>query len=246
MIGKELGVTVHPYDDGSRDGMVDGRYTHGDGRQGVVEVTTYGDPEAFRTESIIAKIFPEKWVEPSLEWAWIVTIPIGVNPHEVKQRLLPTLQRCEREGIAAYYRLNWPPQWLTWFDERNIHLTGISTTNRSGAIDVMPDLSDGGAVPDTVEPLDAWIDAALLSDPVVVRHIDKLLVVPDVERHLYVRVDSSIMPFGALDLLAMRNDLTPSMPPAVPDGLTGLWFGTRWGLPLTWTRTTGWRRVSLS
>jgi len=175
----------------------------------------------------------------------MVHVPAGVHPGELERRLPAVLLRCEAEGIAGRYRHDPQPRWLDWFVEHDVSLTGVSETGRPGAVDVLPDLAMGGAVPNDAGPLIEWIEQVLIVDAVVQRRVTKLLAHPNVEeRHLFVRVDESSMDFGPFDVLGF-SDYVPDVVPELPADLDGLWLGARWGEPAYWHRPTGWRRASV-
>lgn len=244
VVSRFLGVDVQPHDDGSLPGMVDGRFSSSRG-SGVVEVTTFGNPKAFELESHLARRFPHDYTIPELNRAWHVTVPIGVDPSELPDRLPEVLKRCEEAGIEAYYRLDQVPEWLQWFDERGIRLTGARGSKCPGAVDVLPDLSGGGAVPHDASALERCIADEVLRDHVVVRHIEKLTGVPEVERHLFIRVDTTSVPFAAVDIMCFRTELVPANDPPIDRGIDGLWLAARWGSPLVWLRSSGWARANV-
>lgn len=244
VIRRVTGARVEPYDDNSRPRMVDGVMLYPDGRSGAIEVTTIGDPVSFESQSALADMFGEglRWDE--LEWAWVVYVPSGVSVRELHQRLRPTLSRCERMHIRDPDRLRDPPRWLQWFIDQGIGLAGFPESGRGGAVDVMPDLRDGGAVPTGATAVVGWVDVTLLADDRITRRLDKLLDHAADEHHLFVRTDPSAMKFPELYALTHADDV-PECDPAVPDGLDGLWLAGRWNAPLVWRRGVGWLRADV-
>lgn len=242
IIRRVLGVQVTPHDDGSEPRMVDGVFVCFGGGTGAVEVTTFGDPAALRSESVIAKLFGGGWTLDALQWSWIVNVGSEVNPYELAKRLPAALLRCEGENLKAYYWLDTPPDWLRWFEERDIGLSGSAETVRPGSVDVLPQ-GDGGGAPSDGEMLSAWINDELLVDPVVEKRLAKLLEHEADERHLVIRVDWTGLPFGVV--YSLMADYAPTADPSIPAGLNGLWLLPRFGSPAVWLRRRGWQREAV-
>ncbi|GAB7070393.1 hypothetical protein H7J06_11605 [Mycobacterium hodleri] len=99
----------------------------------------------------------------------------------------------------------------------------------------------GGAVDET---LSGFADALgeAFDDDNIKRHFEKLARAVDVdERHLFIPMHSSALPFSVFSELVFEETLPPD-PPPLPDHVTHLWLAPEASRRvLLWSRDAGWR-----
>jgi hypothetical protein len=106
-------------------------------------------------------------------------------------------------------------------------------------------LGGGGAVDESLSGFaDALRDA--FKRPHIVKHFEKLANADADERHLFIPLHDSALPFGIASELVFEDTLPPEAPP-VPDSVTHLCVTHLWLAPagsrrvLLWSRAEGWR-----
>lgn len=239
VLRRVLGIVVTQRDDGSAPRMVDALFDLPDRRSGALEVTTIGEPGALEREAIAAK---RDWQVPGARWAWMIHVRYA-SLDELERHLATVILTCEHQGVTDPRRL--PREHrrsaaFAWFEASDVAIHGFPDTNRPGAIDVLPGGS-GGAVFEHLDGLPNWVSERLRESDLA-RKIDKLRTTGRDERHLFLRIHETAMPFSLYYPLAWGT-YVPGSALDAPEGLTGLWLAPAWKNPILWWGVrTGWRR----
>jgi hypothetical protein len=241
VLRRVLGAVVTAHDDTSRPRMVDALFVLPDGREGALEVTTIGDQDALQLEALAAK---GDWTVPGGRWAWVVCVGAGVSMRKLAEHLPELVLTCERLGIPS-------PELVAgdegrapafrWVESCDVRIHGFPETSRPGAVDVLPN-SSGGAVYEHLDELPEWLEHRL-GEADLVSNLEKLAATGRPERHLFLRVHDTALPFSLYYPLAW-GDYIPARELLVTFGLTGLWLAPAWKNPLLWWgAATGWQRA---
>lgn len=90
------------------------------------------------------------------------------------------------------------------------------------------------------DEISAGLADAILIDPIK-NHLEKLLLDPHEERHLFVIVGTNGLSSSAAFAL-IGSPTLPHLDPEIPKGIDHLWLAPGWGGTVTvWTRGIGWR-----
>ena len=104
LVAAHLGARVDRHDDGSANGMPDGRITYDDGRTGWLEVVTDRDPRheaqrvAARTRGMLNVT--------GLRWSWGVMLRPDVRLKTADRWLVPLLRQVESEVCGDMDQVN--------------------------------------------------------------------------------------------------------------------------------------------
>lgn len=248
-----LRARVTEWDTNAQPGMVDALFELPDGRLGALEVTTLGDEAELKAENLGRKLHGMIIAGARLCWVLMANakvIPSKADLEVARASLTSLILRCEAEGVSDPRSLRFAenqehPGYAWWWRVGQPTLFGIDCS-RPGAVDVLPDIGSGGAVPSTMNGFVEWADAALEA-PLLRSKLEKLERSGRPERHLFVRLhDSADVPFAieyALSFTTMvpEDGLTP------PSPLEGFWICPRWQNPiLWWGARSGWRRENIA
>jgi hypothetical protein len=249
IVEKVLGVEVEPWDTqtADRQGAVDGHLHYLNGHQAAMEVSRLGDEAELEFDAIMAAQ-DSTWPWDGAWW-WTATLTSTGRLDRLRSVYAGILRQCEDHGVRTGWELPAEQRrdrgtdlhWLLY--ESDIELDGHPS---------LPNLRDDG----TYRGLDLWtggiggqIDrpmatfaadlAAALATPRVSGKLAKLLRDPLPERHLYLRVEMSGLPFPSYDALLMACG-PPSEPPPLPEGITHLWLMPALGATVLGWSPVGW------
>jgi hypothetical protein len=238
-------VEAQAWDIDGRKGVVDAILTLQDGRKAAFEVTNLAAEGALKLAMLLAKE-NHKWPVPG-DWFWTIEVGSLEDLRRLKRCYENIILICERAGEPYPDRIAWEPsahpdlQWLVY--ESSSVMTGYperlaKDMDRPGAM-VVP--SAGGGVID--ESMSGFADALseAFKSPHIQAHFEKLARADADERHLFVPLHDSALPFSISSELVFEDTLPPE-PPPVPDSVTHLWLapaGSR--RVLLWSRAAGWR-----
>lgn len=243
-----LGAVAEAWDDGNRRGAVDAMLTLRDGRKAAFEVTNLAAKGALQTASLLARD-NHKWPLPG-KWFW--TIDVG-SPEDLK-RLKGSYQKiillCEAAGDPyPERRLGWDPsadpdlQWLVRSKSIMVgHPDHLASTMRNPHAMVVP-ASGGGFIDESLSGFAAELRAAFAKSAHISSHFDKLATADADERHLFIALHDSALPFSIGSEL-MLGETLPSEPPPVPHYITHLWLAPAFSRRvLLWSRPEGWHNI---
>ncbi|MEV6561078.1 hypothetical protein AB0M22_35525 [Nocardia sp. NPDC051756] len=224
-----LGAVAEPWDIAGRSGVVDAMLTLADGRRAAFEVTVLAAEGAIQTDSLLRRD-NHSWPLPG-KWLW--SIRIGA-PSDIP-RLRAAYQRialaCEAAGVQRPQNLPWDVQiadpdirWLV--QESASEMTGISSVP---AVDgghtrsaMLGPPARAGIVDRSLAGLRPALETAFAQHHMP-RHLEKLRRAEADERHLFIPMHLSALPFSVIDGLMASESLPPDAPP-LPQEVTHLWL----------------------
>jgi hypothetical protein len=239
-------AAAEAWDVGGRQGAVDAMLTLQEGRKASFEVTNLAAEGALETASLLARD-NHTWPLPG-KWFW--TIEIG-SPSDLK-RLKASYQKiiliCEAVGKAYPDRqVGWAPSAdpdLRWLVEESLsNMIGhpellAKDVQKPGAM-VVP-TSGGGFIDHSMSGFAAELREAFKS-PHIPPHFEKLERADADERHLFIPLHDSTLPFSISSEL-MFGETLPSEPPPVPNYISHLWLAPAFSRRvLLWSQPEGWR-----
>ncbi len=231
-----------------RQGAVDVMLTLADGRKAAFEVTNLGDTSAFEIAELL-KNDKHKWAVPG-QWFWEIEVASKSDRRRLKKCYRKIILMCEAAGVAYPDRLNcWADtvdpdlRWLvTESQSRMIGYPDIMAKRmQNPGVAVVP-VSDGGFVDSSLsrfaDELTAAFEAKHISE-----HFEKLADAEADERHLFIPLHRTALPFGSFTVLQFE-DVLPPEPPAIPDYITCLWLAPESSRRvLIWSQSHGWRNI---
>lgn len=238
-------VEAEAWDIPGRTNAVDAILRLKDGRRAAFEVTNLAGERALQLASLLAKD-KHKWPLPG-DWFWTIEVGSLGDLQRLKGCYENIIRICERAGEPYPYELAREPsahedvKWLVY--QSSSEMTGYpkrlaKEMQNPGAM-VVP-YAGGGAVDESLRGFaDALRDA--FTSPHIVSHFEKLARAEADERHLFIPLHDSALPFGISSELIFEDTLPPE-PPPLPESVTHLWLapaGSR--RVLLWSRAEGWR-----
>lgn len=239
---RALGVVeIEAWDVPGRTKAVDAVLTLPDGRRAAFEVTNLGTNSAYELAARLAKD-NHKWSVPG-NWFWHIDVGSPQDLSRLKGCYEDIILICERAGQPypeqlAEQLIHPDLQWLV--HESSSVMTGYPKIDKPSAM-VVP-VAGGGVVDESLSGFAAALSEAF-RNPHIVSHFDKLAAAEADERHLFVPLHDSGLPFPIFTELVFEDTLPPDAPP-LPEQVTHLWLapvGSR--RVLLWSRDDGWRNV---
>lgn len=242
---KVLGAVATPWDVAGRQGVVDAMLTLPDGRQAAFEVTALAAAGALQTDALLGRD-DFGWPSPG-QWWW--TVQVG------SLRDLPRLRACysriallcEAAGVARpeqlWSRHGYVDPDVAWLVEESAsdmwgHPTVPAIHGDKVRDTMVVPAGRGGGVDHSLAGLrQALIEA--FAEPPMPRHLEKVARAEADERHLFVRVHRSALPFAVADGLWTGAGL-PAEPPPLPASVTHLWLAPALGRRLLLWTPHGW------
>jgi hypothetical protein len=237
-------VEAEAWDINGRTGAVDVMLTLRDGRKAAFEVTNLAAEGALQLAMMLFR--DRTWPVPG-DWWWTIEVGSVADLRRLKQCYENIIRICEHAGepypdrIASESSAHPDLQWLVY--ESSSVMTGypeqlVQHMRNPGAMAVP--VAGGGVID---ESLSGFADALreAFQSPHIVSHFDKLAKAVADERHLFIPLHGSALPFSISTELVFEDTLPPESPP-VPDSVTHLWLapaGSR--RVLLWSRDAGWR-----
>jgi hypothetical protein len=232
-----------------RQGAIDVMLTLKDSRRAAFEVTNLAAGGALQTASLLAKD-NHRWLLPG-SWFWSIEVGSPADLRRLKQCYEKIILLCEMAGIEQPHQhpLAWTPaadpdlQWLIEDSSCNMmgHPQQLASTMKNPGAMVVP-VSGGGFL---VDSLSGFTDAlrTAFSTGHIEPHFAKLAREAADERHLFIPLHDSVLPFQLSSELMFGTAL-PSEPPPVPADITHLWLAPAFSKRvLLWSRSEGWRNV---
>ena len=239
-----LGAVATPWDVEGRQGVVDATLTLPDGRQAAFEVTALAAAGALQTDALLGRD-DFGWPSPG-QWWW--TVQVG-SPRDLP-RLRTSYRRiallCEAAGVTRPEQL-WrrhedvDPDVVWLVEESTSDMRATRKCPRSTAPRFATPWSFQLAVAGS-RPLLRGLRQALLAafaEPPMPRHFEKLARAEADERHLFVPVHLSALPFAVADGLWSGESLPPE-PPPLPPSITHLWLAPQFGRRVLLSTPRGW------
>ncbi|MUL58485.1 hypothetical protein FZI85_04050 [Mycobacterium sp. CBMA293] len=245
-----LDVVAEPWDVNGAQGVPDAKLIYPDGSTAAFEVTKLAADGVFETASILSKD-RHRWSVPG-QWFW--SIEVGRNAADVRK-----LKDCYQEIILACeaaevddpsHEFGWRPtapanvRWLVQESSCTMRgHRGMPAANmKNPGVQVVPDMG-GGWIDQHLTGFAVGIKEAFDGAPHIAGHFEKLGKANADERHLFIPLHDTAMPFPVTTVLMFEDTLPPEAPP-VPDHITHLWLLPNYGRRvLLWSRNRGWRNV---
>ncbi|MFI9406347.1 hypothetical protein [Nocardia sp. NPDC052316] len=240
-----LGAVAEPWDVDGRNGAVDAMLALADGRRAAFEVTVLAAAGAIQTDALLYAD-DNSWPLPG---AWTWTIRVG-DPSDIP-RLRNSYQNialaCEAAGVERPQELIWHRRTsdsdLRWLvEESTSQMFGHSTVPAVDGEKVRSAMlvprGRGGAVDVSLEGLRGALQQAF-GEHHLPRHIEKLSRADADERHLFIPIHFSALPFPVADGLR-RGEAIPPEPPPLPEEITHLWLAPSFSRRVLLWSNTGW------
>ncbi len=238
------------WDVDGRQNAVDVMLTLRDGRTAAFEVTNLGEEDALTLARLLEKI-KYKWPVVG-DWFWRIEVGSVADLDRLKLCYDEIIRICETAGEPDPRRIEggWPThpnvRWLVRESSSEmIGFPNIPATNlKRPMTEVVPRVG-AGFVDESLSGFAAGL-AKAFEKPHVQQHFDKLARSGADERHLFIPLHDSALPFSVSSELVFKETLPPD-PPVVPDSVTHLWLAPA-GSPrvLLWSRAEGWRNYPAS
>jgi hypothetical protein len=243
-------VEAEAWDVDKRQGAVDVMLTLQDGRKAAFEVTNLAAEGALHLAMLLVKD-KHKWPLPG-DWWWTIEVGTVADLRRLRQCYQNIILICERAGepypseIACEPSAHEDLRWLVY--ESSSVMTGYprqlaKDMTNPGAM-VVPYVG-GGFVDESLSGFAAALSEAF-KNPSIQEHFEKLANAHADERHLFIPLHDSALPFSVSTELVFEDTLPPE-PPPVPDSVTHLWLkpaGSK--RVLLWSRAEGWRNFPAS
>lgn len=245
---RALEVTrAEAWDVDNRQGAVDVMLTLKDGRTAAFEVTNLAANGALETASLLAQD-NHKWPLPG-KWFWSIEVGSPQDLLKLKQCYQKIILICEADGIAYPHQHPnaWTPaadpdlQWLIEHSSCNMvgHPEQLASTMTNPGAMVVP-VVGGGFIDESLSGFANELRTAF-NAPHIPPHFAKLASAVADERHLFIPLHASALPFRISSVL-MFDGALPSEPPPVPAHITHLWLAPEYSRRvLLWSQPEGWR-----
>lgn len=233
------------WDVDGRENAVDVMLTLRDGRKAAFEITNLAGEGALHLAMRLSSV-NHAW--PAVgNWVWNVEVGSVDDLKRLEKCYAKIIRLCEQAGVPYPYEIAWEPsadadlQWLV--HESSSEMTGfpeLRVGDMQNPKTIVVPRAGGG-----------WIDESLSGFAIALRdafqkqhikdHFDKLAKAGTDERHLFIPLHDSALPFGVSSELVFEDTLPPD-PPPLPDSVTHLWLapaGSR--RVLLWNSADGWQ-----
>ena len=240
------GAVAKEWDADGRQGAVDAILTYPDGRKAAFEVTSLSADGAIQTQRLLGRD-NYSWPLPG-DWWWTISVGCPRDIPRLRRVYRKIILLCEQANIERPEQLSWwlegadaDVQWLV--AESSSSMIGHRSVPASGAPGrgamVVPS-GDGGAADTSLSGLrDALGDAFRARH--MPAHIQKVCEATHTdERHLFIAVHDTALPFPVMYGL-MFGDALPPKPPPLPAEIDTLWLALPYAKRLLrWSRAAGW------
>ncbi|WP_445160954.1 hypothetical protein ACTXG5_22865 [Mycobacterium sp. Dal123C01] len=244
-------VQAEAWDVGGRQNAVDAILTLKDGRKAAFEVTNLAAEGALQLAVLLAKD-KHKWPLPG-KWWWTIDVGSVADLRRLKQCYENIIRICEQAGEPYPAQIAWEPsahqdlRWLVY--ESSSEMTGypdqLAQNMKNPGAMVVPVAGGGGGGGWIDESLSGFVDALskAFQSPHIQSHFQKLASADADERHLFIPLHGSALPFSVSSELVFEETL-PRDPPALPDSVTHLWLAPDGSKRvLLWIQAAGWQNV---
>lgn len=243
---KVLGAVATAWDVNGRQGVVDAMLALPDGRQAAFEVTAVAADGALQLDALLGDD-DFTWPSPG-RWWWTIRVGSRRDLPRLRDSYRRIALLCEAVGATRPEQL-WDRggnvdrdvAWLV--DESSSGMWGHSDVpavdeDRVRNTLVVP-AGRGGGVDHSLSGL-AQALSEVFDEPHIQRHVDKLAHAEGDEKHLFIPLHRSALPFAVADGLWTGTVLPPA-PPPLPAEVTHLWLAPELGRRvLLWT-PEGWQ-----
>jgi hypothetical protein len=240
-----LDVRVQEWDVDGRRNAVEAVLHYRDGTRAAFEVSKLAAPGAIQLESLL-RSQDFVWPAPG-EWGWSVGLSDPRHLPRLRECFASVAVWCEANGVTRpqdLWNRHGVPADVWWVSQQEgITLSGnpggpLQLANGRRVVMVTPGPS-GGMVDEALTGLNDALAGAFV-DTHLARKVEKLNAHPGVEeRHLYVIVHSTGLPFAISYGLSFGERLTEE-PPPLPDGLTHVWLAPQYGERVLLGTAHGW------
>ncbi len=239
-----LGVVAEAWDVKPRQGVVDAMLTYPDGRRAGFEVTKLAENGALQTESLLGSD-QFKWPRPG-QWAWTIRVGSPADLPRLRNCYARIALLCEAAGAARpddlwIRQLHSDPDIAWLVEESASDMSGYPERPAEGKevrdVMVVPAVR-GGTVDDGLVGLRQALETAF-NEPHIVRHLAKAGRAEADERHLFIPVHWTALPFDVSD--GLRGDTLPPEPPPIPAALTHLWLAPHFARRILLWTPSGWQ-----
>ncbi|MBB2772326.1 UNVERIFIED_ORG: hypothetical protein GGE11_003251 [Mycolicibacterium obuense] len=240
-----LGAVARAWDVGGRRAAVDAMLSLPGGQVAAFEVTKIGAAGAFQRDALLAAD-DHSWPLPG-EWWWTIQVGSEKDIPRLKDSYKTIIRVCEAKRVARPEELGWSPDAhpdVRWLVQRSSSdMTGhpkVLTRDLPGGPNAMVvPAGQGGGVDTALVRFNAALADAFRM-PHIPKHFDKLAAAVADQRHLFIAMHDSGLPFSVFYELSVGEALPPEAPP-VPSYISDLWLAPRWSRRvLRWSRRTGW------
>ncbi len=223
------GVEAEAWDVEGRQGAVDAMLTYAPGRRAAFEVTVLAADGALQSEGILHQS-DYQWANPG-QWSWSIAIAKPEDIPRLRSLYGEIILRCEAAGAVRPEQLQWDLhqrdedlRWLVEESDSEMHGHPVVAAREGDKVrDVMvTPRGRGGGTDDSLDGLHAALEEAFLR-PHMAKHVKKLAAAEADERHLFVPVHMSALPFPVFYGLAFGTQLPREAPPS-PAPVTHLWL----------------------
>lgn len=245
---RTLGASAEPWDTDGRQAAFDAILHLPDGTSAAFEVTSLSTQGVLQTESILARDGFE-WPAAG-SWTWTISVGAPSDIPRLRKVYRNIISLCEANGavrpeelainLGATEDCDADLYWLVFESQSDMvghrHLPSIGGQVSRGTV-VLP-AGRGGGVDDELLGLNGAL-AEAFEHPYLKAHFDKLSASDHDERHLFIHVHSSALPFDVMYAL-MNGSTCPPEDPPVPASISHLWLAPQYSeRVLLWSRT-GW------
>ncbi|HKI42979.1 MAG TPA: hypothetical protein VKA66_21975 [Mycobacterium sp.] len=243
-----LGAEATPWDVNGSQGAVDAMFLTLPGdRTAAFEVTNLAGDGALDTVGALSS-GKYKWPLTG-DWFWTINVRFARDLEKLNRCYPNIIRICEQAGVAhPNYQLGWSPsdhpdiRWLV--QESSCDMIGhpecpaASMANPEAMVVLT---ASGGWIDDSMTGFAAALGAAFDGTPHIARHFKKLKNADADERHLFIPLHGTALPFSIFTVLQFDDPLPPE-PPPIPDYITHLWLAPDSSKRvLIWTQPDGWR-----
>jgi hypothetical protein len=224
-----LGGEATHWDTDGRQRAVDAMFFNLPGdRTAAFEVTNLAGDGALDT---LDEISSGKYKWPLTgDWFWSISVRFARDLEKLNQCYPNIIRICEQAGVTYPEHLfGWLPsthpdvQWLV--QESSCIISGhpdIPARTLANPEALVVPTTGGGWTDDSMTGFADALGAAFDTAPHIARHFEKLKNADANERHLFIPLHRTALPFSISSVLQFDKPLPPE-PPPVPDHITHLW-----------------------
>ncbi len=240
---RSIGVEAVAWDVAGRQGAVEAILTYPGGRTAAFEVTKLAADGALQTQSLLAR--DEHFWPSAGEWAWTISVGSRRDIPRLEKAYENIIRICEAAGVERPHELlGWSREahpdlkWLV--QEFSSQMTGHRNVRAKQwpGVMVVPE-ARGGFTDHTMSGFAEALRAEFERSHIP-RRFEKLERADADERHIFINLHDSALPFGIASELI--DETLPSEPPPVPDYIDYVWIAPRFSRRvLLWNRADGWK-----
>lgn len=222
-----LGARAQAWDVEGKQGAVDAMLTLPDGRRAAFEVTKLAAEGALQLDALHGPNF--EWPVPG-RWWWDIQVGSVRDLPDLRERYTRIISLCEQLGVERpeqlAYRQDVDDPDINWLEKSASSMWGHSQVpaidgDRVRNVMVVPGGRGGGVDRSLTGLAGALTD--VFADGHLARHLAKIGRAEADEKHLFVPVHLSALPFAVIDGLTFGSELPPDAPPLPPE-VTHLWL----------------------